>query len=272
MKSLCQPNIPYQSALAFYKNLNFISEVGIINEITNLEKAMLGFKPNLMLLECQYITPEVKAFCAKNNTKLIAFGENENFVDMLITKNNSLIETSEKIFLDVKFPSLEMLGYRDRSIQKTDISVFADVDMHKFIVEFLCKNYNVKVYGKLKINSPRYLGIPTEVEKYEIYNKSKFVIDLTGSSQVDTVLLDTHPIIASDIDFDDRILSFNDLVSLISIMDVTNDPPKELDVKLQSLKNDMIQNSDIDFVDKFLSQLGFNTNNLKVQKGEYLSC
>ena len=55
-------------------------------------------------------------------------------------------------------------------------------------------------------------------------------------------------------------------------MDVTNDPPKELDVKLQSLKNDMIQNSDIDFVDKFLSQLGFNTNNLKVQKGEYLSC
>lgn len=272
MRTLCQSNIPYQSAAAFYKNLSVVSEVGIVNEISNLEKAMLDFKPDLILLECQNITPEVKAFCAKNNTKLIGFGNDETSVNLLITKDPALLERSEKVFLDVRFPCLEVLSYRDKSVEKTDISVFSDTPENKFVVDFLCKNYNVKVYGKLKVNSPKYLGIPTEVEKYEIYNKSKFVLDFSGNTQVDTVLLDAYPIIASDIDLDDRLLSFDSLVGLISIMDMAADPPEDLDSKLQSLKDEMVQSSDVDFVDKFLSQIGFNTNDLKVEKGEYLSC
>ena len=274
MRTLCQSNLPYQSASAFYKNLSVVSEVAIMNDMSQLEKAMLEFKPDLMLLDCEHITPSVKAFCSKNKTKLIGFGNDNNGVDILITKEISVLHNGDNILLDVKFPTLELLTYRDRSIDKKDISVFVNDSSYTFIVDFLCKNYNIKVYGGLKINSPQYLGIPSEIDKYEIYNKSKYVIDFSSQSQADTVLLDAYPIIQSDVILDDRVLSFNTLIDLVSIMDTISEEGSydSLSTKLESLKQDMINNSDVDFTDNFLSRLGFNTQDLKEEKGELLSC
>ena len=126
-------------------------------------------------------------------------------------------------------------------------------------MHFLCKNYNVKVYGQ-KINSPRYLGQLTMIEKYEVINKSKVCIVFNEIDEYESVLLDT-PTIMYNRDFDN-------IVSLIECLD--NMSVAELLNKKEYYK----ENNDITLSISILNELGFKeeAKQLEIILKETLVC
>ena len=163
MKVLSE-NLSYNIFHDLIKNLGKITNIAMINDTAQVAKALNEIGPDLVILSEQNMSGIVKAYCDKNNVKVICFSsQNEKNTNADLTFNVSD---------DVSRANLEVLNFKEDT-EKKDISVFVNHEGQKFLVDFLCKNYNVKIYGKVYINSPRYLGIPTELEKYEILNRSK---------------------------------------------------------------------------------------------------
>lgn len=252
MKVLAESNLNYNIAHNLIPNLRKVGNVGVANDITNIAKALNDFQPNIVILKEENITNVVKVYCKKNNVKIISFGESEN-KDADITFLTSA---------DIPRANLEVLEYKNHA-DKTDISVFVNHEGQKLFAEFLCKNYNVKVYGNIKINSPRYLGHISITEKYEILNKSKISIAFNGLDFYDSVLLDSYPIVFNT-ERSNMFSSFNNLISLSKCLDdVINN---NITYDINSLKNNIKHDNSLIFTINILQQLGFKQQALKLNE------
>ena len=247
MKILCQNNMDYMIFRNVVDNLRTVYDVKGLTDMSHVAKALNDVQPNLLLIETKEINGIVAAYCKKNNVKIIGFGDGEG-ADVTFNKQS-----------DVLRPSIETIAYKDDSVEKFGISVFVNDERHKFMAEFLAKNYNVRVFGSVKIDSPKYLGIPNAMEKYEIINSSKFIVDLGSYELYDAILLDTYPLVYTNHPLAEEYTTFDSFISLVECWDYINNDAntKELNDKLLSLKQEFLVNNSTTFTIQLLNTLGF---------------
>ena len=219
MKVLLESSDAPFTAKVFINNLKEVANIAEINDQSQIAKALNEFKPDLLILKKDSINATVKFFCDNNNVKII---ELESFEDKIV-------------------PIIGVVRFKEE-VDKKDISILANNPNQKLFVDFLSKNYNVKVYGQ-KINSPRYLGQLTMIEKYEVINKSKLCIVFNEVDEYESILLDTPAIMYNR--------DFHNIVSLIECID---DIPK---IKLLDKKESYKDNNDITLSISILNKLEF---------------
>jgi hypothetical protein len=235
MKILTQ-NIQSNSFRSLANNLQINNEFAVVNDINNLAKALNDFMPHLLILESQNVTGLVKAFCDKNNVKIIAFGNNRvEDVDLFISDQQG-------------FAELSVLSYKTDD-DKVDVSIFLDDASQQLYASFLCQNYNVKSYGQAKLNSPKYLGEPTNVEQFEVLNKSKLSVLFNEQDKYASALLGCCPIVYGE--------DFNNIISLIDKLESLTNNQEEVESTLDKVQKDAINNSSSKYTVKILNDLGF---------------
>ena len=240
MKVLTQSNIPSNLPAYMHTYLGRVGQVGVIKDTNQLPKALNEYKPELLILESKYIDGIVKAYKDKNNVKVISFGENTH-ADMVIDEGMQLTH-------------VEALNFKEE-IEKTDISVFCNRPEHVFITQFLCNNYNVKAYGPIKIQNPRYLGHISDIDRYEILSKSKIAITFDLSDACSSVLLDAVPIAHASVNSFD----FRTFTNLVSLMETLEDVQKSdsMNDYIGDVKSKIKSNNAFSFTINMLQQLGF---------------
>lgn len=219
MKVLLESSDAPFTAKVFINNLKEVANIAEINDQSQIAKALNEFKPDLLILKKDSINATVKFFCDNNNVKII---ELESFEDKIV-------------------PIIGVVRFKEE-VEKKDISILANNPNQKLFVDFLSKNYNVKVYGQ-KINSPRYLGQLTMIEKYEVINKSNLCIVFNEVDEYESILLDTPAIMYNR--------DFHNIVSLIECID---DISK---IKLLDKKESYKDNNDITLSISILNKLEF---------------
>jgi len=238
-------NLNYNIFNDLLTNLKKVSTTAVINDIPQIAKALNDFKPQLLILKEENINSVVKAYCDKNNVKIICFGSTY--------PENKDADITFQTHLDIPRANLDVLTFKE-DIDKDDVSVFVNDEKQRFATDFLSKNYNVKIYGNIKIDNPRYLGMPTELEKYEILNRSKVSIVFNLKDAFDSILLDTYPIVAGPEGFE--FTTFNNIISLIEQIDdilINNN----LKAKVNYLKSKLISANSLTFTIDTLQQLRF---------------
>lgn len=242
MRILCE-NIPNNTFTTLIGNLRTVGDVGVIKDSDNIAKAMNEFKPHILILKEESINGIVKAYSDKNNVKIISFGTGEKG------------DINLQINVDIPMANVDVATFKEVTDNKNDTSVFSNNDGEKFISEFLCRNYNVNAYGHVKINSPRYLGMVNNIEKYEILNRSKISVVFNLKDAFDSVLLDTYPIV-----YGPKELGFKTFQNMVSLMEVIESIEKETNLqdKIDLLKSEIKIKNSHTFTRDILSQLGFN--------------
>ena len=229
MKTIVDQTImSYGSVQDLLRHLGRIGQVAQLKNKESLPEALNQFQPELLILDSQDVSPIVRAYCNNNKARLITLGENEAS-NISFSKDNNIPRMN-----------YDTLGFKE-DVDKTDISVFIDKPEHAQYAEFLCKNYNVKCYGPVKINSPRYLGAINDVEKYEILNKTKVSVVFNTQLAQESVQLGAYPFIFST--NQGFVKAFSNLVSLSDCMDnIDNDYTsmlKDLTQILESSENSL---------------------------------
>lgn len=245
MKVLCEDNIPSRSVRYLQDNFTKLGDFGVIREMNEISKALNAFQPNILVLTSKNITPIVRAYSDRNNAKIICIDQ----VPHNAAHYNILPHE------DIARANLGTLEFQE-DVDKTDISVFLTNEGQKFIAEFLCVNYNVKVYGPVKINHPRYLGHITTVDKYDVMNKSQYSIVFDGSDAFDSILLGSYPVIYSTIPLTHK--TFTNMVSLTDCMEYIENESNtnEINNQMSDLKDQLKTNNSISFTRDILKQLG----------------
>lgn len=249
MKVLAQGNMPYPTAIELNRAISKIGPMAVISDMEQIAKALNDYNPDLLIIEDKYIDGVVQAYRNKNNMKVVCFAN--------VPLEQSKADVIIPIYQDTPKPNLDILTFKENA-NKKDVSVFCDGPQGVFITQFLCQNYNVKAYGPIKINSPRYLGQLSNVEKYEILNKSKAAIVFNPDDTQTSILLDTYPISFSK----DKLttMSFTNLISLTECMD--NIPVDGISESMSSsmaeIKNNYKSNNNLAHAINIIKQLGFN--------------
>lgn len=246
----------YNSIAAYMPKIGVLAN---IKDMNNIAKALNEFKPDILILNEESITDVVKAYRHKNNLKIITYGT--TYAEC------PHADITLQTHLDYPMANLDVLTYRE-DVEKTDISIFTDIPESSFLVEFLCQNYNVKAYGKVKINSPKYLGITTDTEKYEILNKTKYSIVFDSVDMFDSILLGAYPIVYASSGLDD-IKTFDSMGALMSCMDFILDDlrhGKLIEDLLLTLQNKLSIHNNLNFVIDMLRKLGFNEELTKLSE------
>ena len=241
MKVLSE-NLNYNIFHDLAKNIGKVASISMLNNDAQVAKALNEVVPDLVILSEENISSTIKAYCNNNNVKLLCFSDKEegdNYGDLTLHINQ-----------DASRANLEVLNFK-QDTKKKDISVFINHESQRFLADFLCKNYNVKIYGNVYISNHRYLGIATELEKYEILNRSKFSICFNYKDVYDSILLDTYPIIYSERSHA-SLPTFNNAVSLVEIMEDELD-----DGNVYRLKSTLKSDNSLTFTIDVLQQLGF---------------
>jgi len=268
---ILQKTIPYMQRMFEVVILNQDGE----NEII---KALNETKPDVLFITKDNWSNAVQAYRNINKCKVVMFADEiVNNVDFTITNNIDLLSTPNT-HMDLVLADLSVMNYLDRDVEKTDVSLFINdnTDIPSYIVDFLCQNYNVKIYGNKKINSPRYLGIPNSIEKMEILNKSKVIIDLGTYDYMDAILLGCYPVVYTNTSIPEEFTSFDDLISISEAMDYVQEESNQEDIKnkLSSLYGHFLQtNNYLSALINIFNNLGYaeQTKKLFEIKGEIIN-
>jgi len=249
MKVLMQGNMPYPSVNNLTKVISRLGPMAVIQDISQIAKALNDYKPDLLIIEEKYIDGVVQAYRHNNKLKIICFGAAS--IDQ--NKADIIIDTA----MDIPKASIEVAEFREDA-NKLDVSVFCDNQEHAFLTQFLCNNYNVKAYGPVKIHSPRYLGQISDMDTFEILNKSKVSIVFNVVDAQNSILLDTYPVSYCK----DKLITktFTNLTSLIECMDslFTEGVTDQMSNQLNQAKDYYKSDNNFTYVIKMLQQLGFN--------------
>lgn len=269
MRILTQADLPYPTS----KNINsaaaMIGSFAAIRDMNQLAKALNQYKPNILVLEEKYVDGVVQAYRNQNNAKVICFQPYAQFIntDEVAKKHNvsssrrfshhTKADIAIHIDADIPKPNLDTLNFKEE-VEKTDISVFCDDEKDVFFTKFLCDNYRVKAYGAVKIDSPRYLGQISQIEKYEILNKSKASVTFSALDAQDSVLLGSCPVSYSKDDLFSR--SFNNIITLTDCLDNVNDENafKSMQEDMAKIMNAYKEDNNVSSAIEIFKQLGFN--------------
>jgi hypothetical protein len=248
----------------FLRYLPFISKIAKLQDSSQINKALNDFEPDLLILNTTTINSVIKAYADKHKCKIISYGQND-IANLCIVQDTTI--ANDNIFYDKKRPTLETISFKE-NVNKTDISIFLNDPHELSLAEFLCLNYNVKVYGNVPMRNPRYLGMVSLMDKYEIINKSKIIVDLGTYDFYNAILLDTYPIIYTNEQNDNMYTSFNNLTSLMSSLDYVLDEVNQSTIqdKLIGLKKQCYVNNDLVFVIDCLKKLKYNNEVEKLNK------
>lgn len=249
MKVLMQGNMQYPSVNHLTKVISRLGPMAVIHDITQIAKGLNDYKPDLLIVEEKYIDGVVQAYRHNNKLKIICLGTPSTDA----SKADIVIDTT----MDIPKASIEISEFREDA-DKLDVSVFCDNKDHVFLTQFLCNNYNVKAYGPVKIHSPKYLGQISDIDTFEILNKSKVSIVFNVVDAQNSILLNTYPISYCKDSLATK--TFTDLTSLIECMDslfsegVTDEMSNQLNQVQEYYKSD----NNFTYVTKILQNLGFN--------------
>ena len=248
MKMLTQADMPYPTSRDINVAASRIGPLAAIKDMTQLAKAINEYQPDVLVLEEKYIDGMVQAYREQNKAKIISFGTQAD---------NPKADITIDITKDIPKPNLDALGFKE-DVEKTDISVFCDDEKVAFLATFLCSNYKVKAYGPIKLNSPRYLGNVSPVDKYEILNRSKVAITFNAVDAQDSILLGAYPLSYSREDLFTR--SFNNLVTLTQCMDDVchEDTFNGMKENIKNVKDVFKSDNTITSVIEIFKKLGFN--------------
>ena len=255
-------------------------EIVVLNQDSDTEilKALNETSPTILFITKENWTSAVQAYRNINKCKVVMFADEIlTNVDFTVTNNIDLLGTPN-VHLDLVLADLGIMSYLDRDVEKTDISMFVNenTDIPSYMVDFLCQNYNVKVYGDKKINSPRYLGIPDYIEKIEILNKSKVIIDFGTYDYMDAILLGCYPVVYTNTSVPAEFTSFDNMITLDEAMSYITDEENQevIKDKLSSLYGHFLQtNNYLIALIEMLNNLGYveQTKKLFEIKGEIIN-
>lgn len=276
MKILCENINNYNYFSYLVNTLGMIpnTSIAVLSDIKQLVPALNEVQPNLIILNAVSVTPEVKAFIKKNKAKLIAFGDNIIDCDFFITHNRSLV--ANNILHDKVLANFNILQNTqiDNRI-KGNLAILTGPNTNESLVNIIAHNYNVKIYGNKRINSPRFLGKINPEQRNSILKSTKYIIDFGTYDYCDSVLLGGYPILYSGDETPPYICRFWDMVSLIQVLDYLLDPnnTNEIEAKRQEFYHQVINNTSIDLTIQILESIGMksNANVLKDIKKEMLS-
>lgn len=249
MKVLTQNNILSPVIHNFIRVVGRIGNIAIIQDMNHIAKALNDFQPDLLILEEEQITNVVKAYRDNHQVKIICLGTestDKNKADFIVDKN-----------INTPKPNIEVSEFIE-DMPKLDVSIFCNSEEHAFLTQFICNNYNVKAYGPIKINSPRYLGEVSDVEFFEILNKSKASVVFNIIDAQNSVLLNTYPISYCK----DPLITqtFTNLTSLIECMDnlFNQGITDGMSTELNKVKDHYRSDNNFTYVSKVIEQLGFH--------------
>lgn len=272
MKVLCENINDYLFYSYIVNTISILpgTSMAVLHDKNQLMQALNELNPKLILLNHSSVTPEVKAYKYKNKAKLIVFGDHiDPEYDLIISRN---MYNANNILTDKVLANFNIIKntYYDSRLSSL-ISIMTGSNTKENLIEIVAKNYNVKIFGNKRINSPRFLGKINPEQRNIILKSSKYILDFGTYDYFDSVLLGGLPIIYTNSDTPDYVYKFWDMVSLIQVIDYLLDPVNELEIenKRKEFYNNVIENTSLDLTCKILKQLDFTKQSdelLKIKK------
>jgi len=265
MKVLCEIVEGYSNFKDIMDSIRYVStSVSAMANPKDPIKPLIQTNPDLLIMSQGNFSPEVKAYCDKNKTKTIIFGDSpEKYADIIISKDP--IDNVENNVVQKMLPNMfiKSMGSVQPHLQ-SEVSVLTNANTNDFYLEFLAKNYNVKIYGNKRINSYKYLGAITEGQRASILKSSRFVIDMGSFSYLDAIMIGAYPFIMTDMELPDTMTSFNNLNTLIECVDSIN--TVDYSEKLQIMQKELYDRNNITFTIAVLNKLNFIEEANKLQE------
>lgn len=276
MKVLCENVNDYLFFSYIVNTISILPEVSIamLHDKNQLMQALNHVNPKLILLNHSSVTAEVKAYKYKYKAKLIVFGDHiDPEYDFIITKN--MFNQKDNIVTDKVLANFNIIKntYYDEKLSSL-LTIMTGPNTKENLIDIVAKNYNVKIFGNKRINSPRFLGKINPEQRNTILKSSKYLLDFGTYDYLDSSLLGGLPIIYTNSETPDYVYKFWDMVSLIQVLDYLLDPINELEIenKRKEFYNNVIENTSLDLTCKILKELDFvkQSNDLLNIKKEIL--
>ena len=234
------------------------SQIAILQDNNVFVKALNEFKPDIVIVTDNLLLPELQSYKDKNKAKVILFSntDHQKKYDILITQNRNL--TGDKILYNRVLPNFNIINssYVDNKL-KSKASIMIGQETNEFLVSLLTQNYNIKVFGNKKINSPRYLGKINPEQRNNILKSSEYVVDFGTYDYLDALLLGAYPIVYTQGDVPNGMLRFWDMASLVQVMDYIMDENNRDTIESNRLMlyQDIINNTSLDMVKNLFSKM-----------------
>jgi hypothetical protein len=180
-------------------SLFWVSDIEVIMWLSNTKPTMDMFdetKPDILIAEsAKFATPEMKIATSRYpHTKVISIGDP---VEFKTEPHLSISEQGIAGIPSVPFEGGAMVGNigspsRQDHLQ-TDLLCITDyiVDHERAddALNFLCENYNIKIFGRQKVSFPHYLGQVDVATQSQALASTAVYIDLDGDSWYDAAWL-----------------------------------------------------------------------------------
>lgn len=180
-------------------SLFWVPDVEVIMWLSDTKPTMDMFdetKPDIVIAKSEkFVTPEMKIATSRYpHTKIISIGDPVEF------KTEPHLSISEQQATGIPSIPLEggaMIGNIGSPLQhehlQTDLLCITDyiVDHERanHALGFLCENYNIKIFGKQKVNFPHYLGQIDNSTQSQALASTVVYVDLDGDSWHDAAWL-----------------------------------------------------------------------------------
>ena len=181
-------------------SLSLVPEFGITMWDPNAKPIMDMFdeaKPDILMVRSDILKEEAFKIGLSRypNVVSICLGEVSK---PLVSPNLIINKKNNDKFPTIIFDGGVMLGKIGRPSVKEDLMsevlCFTDYiegnEEQVGILEFLCSTYNVKIFGKVHVNVPNYLGIASDQVKADALMSTKVYVCLDGSSFYDAAWLE----------------------------------------------------------------------------------
>jgi len=181
-------------------SLFWISDMEVVMWLSDTKPTMDMFdetKPDIVIAEsAKLATPEMEIATSRYpHTKVISLGDSE--VEFKTKPHLSISMRGVPDVPSIQFEGGAMIGSVGLPVRQdhlqTDLlcitDYISDQDRANSILGFLCDNYNIKIFGKQKVNFPHYLGQIDGTTQSQALASTIVYIDLDGDSWYDAAWL-----------------------------------------------------------------------------------
>lgn len=225
-------------------SLFWVQDIEVITWISHEKPTMDMFdetKPDILIAEAtKFLTPEMEIAASRHpTTKLISVGPPVEFK----TEPHLIISRYGASGIpSIQFEGGAMIGNigspRRQEHLQTDIlcitDLISDHDKANSALSFLCENYNIKIFGKQKVNFPHYLGQIDGATQAQALMSTAVYVDLDGDSWYDAAWLGRQCVSISKSCF----RHFNDIkelqVAIDEALEVGEDSAEEIKILMKN--------------------------------------
>tara|TARA_R110002051_G_scaffold32786_2_gene73896 strand:- start:11180 stop:12010 length:831 start_codon:yes stop_codon:yes gene_type:complete len=188
----------------------WVPEVEVITWMSDSKPAMDMFdeaKPDILIVSAEQLgTLGLKIASSRYpNTKIVSVGE---VVGNVMSPHLSVGHTGKQMsFPMIPFSGGAMLGIIGNPSEEESLSCdvlcmtdYVDISNQDNIsyLEFVCENYNTKIFGPRKVEVPNYLGLLSPPQRASALASASVYLDLDGESWYDAAWLGKEIVSISD--------------------------------------------------------------------------